>query len=311
MTQKFNYGSMGMEIKYDRHSEEWDEALSDRVKRKTALTWLEETSFDYWRHARMRAVVKPLLDASPNATWLTVGDGRYGNDAIWLKKAGVNKVHASDLSDTLLKISKENGFLDEYSQQNAEALSFSNDEFDFVFCKEAFHHFPRPYKALDELLRVSKTAVVLIEPRDDLIDRAPFSVIFDIIRKIFQRRAAGIGFEPVGNFIYSISERELVKYQLGAHRRYIAFKGLNDSYVKNLEFTRYNRMFDGYFGVKLWFFMKIFLLNILRGLGMIKGGNIIVAILFKHEPDKAVKYSLRQAKYKFVKLPKNPFESSD
>ena len=83
-----------MKIKYDRHSEEWDEALNNTEKRKTALTWLEERSFDYCRHARMRATANPLIESSPKATWLTVGDGRYGNDAIWLMKAGAQNVHA-------------------------------------------------------------------------------------------------------------------------------------------------------------------------------------------------------------------------
>ena len=77
--------------------------------------------------------------------------------------------------------------------------------------------------------------------------------------------------------------------------------------MKDLEFTRRDRLFDGYLSVKLWFFLKLFLLNLFRSLGMIKGGNIIVAIIFKHEPDKELVQSLRQANYKSVKLPENPF----
>ena len=294
-------------VNYDRHSLEWNAAINDPEFKKTADTWINDDTLDNWRHARMRAVVIPLINSFPLSKWLTIGDGRYGNDAIWLKKSGVKTIHASDLSDTLLKISHEKGLLDSFSEQNAENLTFKNESFDFVFCKEAFHHFPRPFVALEEMMRVAKTAVILIEPRDDLIDRGPLSSLFDILRTTFKRRPAGVGFEPVGNFIYSISERELIKYQLGMHRRHIAFKGLNDSYVKNLEFTkRGSKDFKSIF-VKSHFFLKLFLLNHLTKIGAIKGGNIIVAIIFKTKPTKKLMDRLILSKFDVKTLPLNPY----
>lgn len=51
-----------------------------------------------------------------------------------------------------------------YKIENMENLSFKNSSFEFVFIKEAIHHVPRPHKAIYEILRVAKKAVIFIEP---------------------------------------------------------------------------------------------------------------------------------------------------
>ena len=50
----------------------------------------------------------------------------------------------TDISSNLLKEAKDIGYISKYKQENAESLSFQDDEFDYVFCKESYHHFPRP-----------------------------------------------------------------------------------------------------------------------------------------------------------------------
>lgn len=122
----------------------------------------------------MYSLVKPFIDFDSESTWLTVGDGRYGTDGHALMNMGVKNVHCSDISDTSLKIGNAEGFIGDYSAQNAEALEFSDNQFDYVLCKEAFHHFPRPVIALDEMFRVANKAVIVIEPRDVLIDKGHF-----------------------------------------------------------------------------------------------------------------------------------------
>lgn len=66
----------------------------------------------------------------------------------------------------IFKKGKEIGYIYNYSKENLESLSFNNESFDFVLCKESFHHLPRPYIGLYEMLRVSKIGVVLLEPYD-------------------------------------------------------------------------------------------------------------------------------------------------
>lgn len=39
-----------------------------------------------------------------------------------------------------------------------------DDAFDYVLCKDSYHHMPRPMIALYQMLRVARRAVVLIEP---------------------------------------------------------------------------------------------------------------------------------------------------
>jgi ubiquinone/menaquinone biosynthesis C-methylase UbiE len=55
-----------------------------------------------------------------------------------------------------LKIAKDFGFVDEISAENVEKLSFDDNEIDFVLCKESFHHFPRPFMGLCEMLNLRK-----------------------------------------------------------------------------------------------------------------------------------------------------------
>jgi len=50
----------------------------------------------------------------------------------------------------------------EITEGNAEHLSFSNEAFDAVLCSEAFHHFPHPEQALQEMHRVAKTRSLLM-----------------------------------------------------------------------------------------------------------------------------------------------------
>ena len=121
---------MGEQIKYDNHDKEWENALIDEERKRIALTWLEQTStLDRWRHDRIYDCLKPLIEFNTEASWLTVGDGRYGTDANALFRRGATNVISTDISDKLLKIGNEKGFIKDYSAQNAENLTFENDKF--------------------------------------------------------------------------------------------------------------------------------------------------------------------------------------
>jgi ubiquinone/menaquinone biosynthesis C-methylase UbiE len=263
-------------------------------------------SLDAWRHSRMHKPVKGFIEADPNATWLTVGDGRYGTDGNFLLRSGAKSVHCTDLSDALLKIGNGDGFIQSYSEQNAEALDFESDSFDYVFCKEALHHFPRPYIALNEMFRVAKKSVILIEPRDHLLDSAIFGNILTLIRRIFGRRIDQHNFEPVGNYVYSISQREMEKFLLGMHYTCIAFTGVNDAYIPGIESipTLPSSINDR--KVKFSLLLKIWIKNILCRMGVMKSGVIIVA-LFKTSPTEEVRASLGRFNWVIKTLPKTPF----
>ena len=133
-------------ISYELHKAEYQKHFnSDRLS-----SWKSKTTVDFWRHERMYSTISPLIDSFPNANWLTIGDGRYGTDANFILSQGFKDVLATDISDTYLKIALAEGFITKYKNENAENLSFNNNSFDFVLCKEAYHHFPRPMVAFNE-----------------------------------------------------------------------------------------------------------------------------------------------------------------
>jgi len=201
--------------RYESERQNFFATARDRMP--TAESWFDESTADYWRHKR----AYEFLDAFEKKyySWLTVGDGRWGLDAIRIHKKGFSQVLPTDISEGLLSLSRERGYIDAYQVENGEKLSFDDASFDYVFCKEAFHHFPRPYLALYEMLRVAKRGVFLIEPND--ADMPPFS---------------SVKFEPAGNFVFSISRNEARKIALGMGLRQLIFNGINDHYVKGCEF---------------------------------------------------------------------------
>ena len=137
--------------------------------------------------------------------------------------------------------------------ENAEKLNFENQSFDYVFCKEALHHFPRPYVALYEMLRVARKGVFLVEPNDawslgsmsPSVDRQSLFVklrhhflrVLDIARyKLPYIKYNQADWEPSGNYVFALSARELEKIALGSNLPQIVTKGLNDHYIKGCEF---------------------------------------------------------------------------
>ncbi len=295
-----------MKINYDNQHEKWEECIKDKNRNKFSQNWLRRDTLDYWRHQRM---LRPL-DAFilKGETWLTIGDGRYGTEANHLIRKGAN-AHASDLSEQLLKVSKNKGFINEYSKQNAENLQFSDDSFDYVLIKEALHHCPRPWIALHEAFRVCKKGVILIEPNDQLSGK--FNVIkflIFIVKKFLKKKInfKDYNFEEVGNFIFTINLREIEKFMLSMHYRKLAFIKMNDYYIKGVEEINLNPI--NFKGKKKKYFLKLILKlkDFFSNLRLAECSIILVA-LFKEDPSKDTIEKLKINNWNLIKLPKNPF----
>jgi tetratricopeptide (TPR) repeat protein len=124
------------------------------------------STIDSWRHFRMIDFARTL---DPKAKWLTIGDQK-GHDYWMLSELGFEDVTASNLfDDSLFQSSKVNP-IKKYRAFNAEKIDASDCSYDYILCKEALHHMPRPYMALYEMLRVANKAVFVIEPQDPFID---------------------------------------------------------------------------------------------------------------------------------------------
>ena len=101
------------------------------------------------------------------------------------------------------------------------SISFPDSSFDLVLAKETFHHWPRPFIGLYEMIRVSRKYVALIEPYDCLPD-APTPYILE--------NQYHDSYEEVGNYKYQISLREVLKAAWAMGLPGVAAKGFNDPY---------------------------------------------------------------------------------
>jgi len=293
------------EVSYQKHSEFYRDFSSKGDKAATAASWLSPDTVDAFRHIRMYEGLDPLLSHYSSARWLTVGDGRYGRDAKYILEKG-GKVLATDLSEYLLKEAKVSGYISDYQVENAECLSFGDEEYDFVYCKESYHHFPRPMLALYEMLRVAKEGVVLTEPSDPFIGGNPIRIFLQklkaITSKLRGREFPMHSFEAAGNYKYCISRREMEKVALGVNLHCVAFRGNSDFYEPGMEMEKL---------VKKGPLFKKFRQKTGRADLMVKWGltefAILTCILFKKDPSPELEEGLRASGYDVIHLPRNPY----
>tara|TARA_A100001035_G_scaffold82192_1_gene63928 strand:- start:944 stop:1843 length:900 start_codon:yes stop_codon:yes gene_type:complete len=298
-----------MDFFYDKHDKQYKEYKHDKEKSKIAKSWLDQQSLDYWRHNRMLKLIRPLIQK--NEKWLTIGDGRYGSEAAWLKKNGVN-CHSSDMHTNLLEDAHKNGLIDSYSKQNAENLDFEANSFDYVLIKETLHHLPRPWLAIYESFRVCKKGVIIIEPNDPYpysnVLRISFINIKNLLKRFLGKKVYKdeYSFEEVGNFIYTINFRELEKFLLGIHKTDIASTNLNDHHFKNIEFVS----IKGRTIIEKLICMKlktiIFFKDILSNLSLLNF-SIGEVILFKEKPSSEIIDKLKKSNWEYKELPVNPY----
>ena len=300
---------------HERHFDSYAATGGDAAQ---ARTWLRTDTTDYWRHAREYACLEPLLAAFPGASWITIGDGRYGRDAHYLHQHGAQAL-ATDIADTLLKEGKEAGFIEDYQKEDAEALSFGDASFDFAFCKESLHHMPRPMMALYEMLRVTRQGVIFVEPNEDPTLPSMGFAAKRIVKRIMMALGlagslrsidtslvwtAGHSYEESGNYVYGFSSREIEKVAAGLDLPAVAFKGLNDWYVKGVEFETAAE------GAPLFGQVRRQIAaadrRCRRGLSL-STPVLLVACILKTSPSDALKTALAAADYRVVELPRNPY----
>ena len=292
---------------YELHAEAFKEEKNDQEELELYRNWFNNGTVDVWRHMRMLEVLNPFLELNPGAKWLTVGDGRFGTSAIYINQKGGNAL-ATDIRDDLLQVAVDNGMLNEFRKENAEALSFEDNSFHYSFCKEAYHHFPRPYAAIYEMLRVSKEAIVFVEPHDWLPAPIPRRIL-QLVKNGLKRSIGSRiphpdegNYEEIGNYVYNIGEREFQKVALGLALPMVAFKVYHDIYLPGVEAEKMSD--DGPLFKKIK--RQTARHELLCKLGL-SGRNHISAIMFKREPSQEIINNLEQLGHKVIELPKNPY----
>jgi ubiquinone/menaquinone biosynthesis C-methylase UbiE len=295
------------EHSYKQHGEHFAQYTSTGSKAAQAMTWRKTDSVDAWRHQRMYQVIDPILRSQPEAKWLTVGDGRYGCDARYIMDKGCEAL-PTDISGHLLEEAKETGYIDQFKVENAENLSFEDSSFDYVLCKESYHHFPRPMVAYYEMLRVAKHGVVLIEPNDSHIAEGFLKFLFrglrDLAKLILGKSLDRHTYEESGNYVFKISRREIEKVALGLNYKAVAFKGINDMHYPGAEFEKMAE--NGPIQRKIKRFIGV--ANFTCKLGIFDYGSL-AAVIFKAKPQAELCTLLKNAGYELIHLPDNPYIS--
>jgi ubiquinone/menaquinone biosynthesis C-methylase UbiE len=303
-----NRGNGFVEQSYRMHEEHF---MKRQIKKTARPPWQDqgsENTVGAWRHQRFFSAVDPFIQDNPYATWLTVGDGGYGIDAHYIESKGASVI-ASDISTHLLEQAHEAGYISEYARENAEAISLPDNSIDYLFCKHACHHFPRPYIAIHEMLRVARKAVILEEPADPYVCRRwtqlPLTHLRRLVNRLVASRNGKHDYEPVGNYLYKFSEREFEKLALGMGLTTVAFRGINDFYHPALARATITPCS-----------VKGLLEKLLVGAqdGLMYAGLlqpvVLVATLFKSAPTAELRKALRQGRYAIVDLPGNPYVSA-
>jgi len=284
-----------IEASYAVH-ERAEAAEAEELRFPTAVT--APASIDNHRHFRMIGMLAGELAAAyPGSSWLTVGDGHYGSDAIRLARYGV-RVHASSLTAATLAISHHRGWISEFSVQNAERLDLPDSSFDFVLCKEAYHHLPRPAVALYEMLRVARVAVVLIEPNRR--PATPLGFLRTLV-KWATGRAVMAEYEPSGNYIFRLSLPEITEMGRALDLPAVGWRYFNDFYHPG--FSRGPAA-----NATTWaiFRVGIFVQDILCRLRLMPFGGLTCAV-FKTAPEGELEAGLKRRGIRLVWLPRNPY----
>lgn len=264
---------------------------------KLPSRYTRPNSIDNWRHTRMLDLTRPIWESLPGGRWITVGDGRYGSDAAYLHSHGVSVI-ATSLTDERLRYAHEQGHIPAFQAENAEHISLPDNAVDFVLCKEAYHHFPRPPVALYEMLRVARVAVVLIEPLDN-------PKVLDGMKRLLKRLLRGdreMQFEPSGNFLYRLNIRELGKLMTAMGGEELALRGINDFFHARLGSHDAHALNVGSIFTRLGIAVQ----NTLSGLGLL-GYGLGCVVVFKRGAGEATLESLRRAGFKRIDLPRNPY----
>ena len=275
--------------------------MGDPFEVRIMNTWMKDSTLNRWRHDRILGNILPLV--RPGTSILTIGDGRYGTDANYIERHG-GSAHATDIFGDLLEKGKEAGFISSCGIENAEALSFPDNHFDYVLIKEALHHLPRPWLALYEASRVCRVGVILIEPHDDI---SIVGRIKMLIKKIVLFKSTGFFFEQSGNFVYTVSHNELCKFQLGFDRTIVAFKYMYDHYEPGVEFNSIDATDFQSQAFRRRLRWKFFVGELLLRLGL-SNGSLLGCVLFKNDSYTKEVGSLVESGWSKVVLPINPYK---
>jgi ubiquinone/menaquinone biosynthesis C-methylase UbiE len=154
--------------------------MSDRVHGDpTEGLWDHHYTSDplirYLRDRRLHRALSELDERGrlgPKQSVLLVCGG-VGGEGTFLANRGFVDVTVSDLSEKAMELCRRFDGRLKTRVLNAEEMSEVEDgSYDLVFVQDGLHHLPRPVSGFTEMLRVARSAVVVIEPHSGVVARA-------------------------------------------------------------------------------------------------------------------------------------------
>jgi SAM-dependent methyltransferase len=166
------------------------------------------------REGFYRRVVGELLergDVRPDMAVVVVGGGEL--DRSVLASHGFTDVTLTNLDPVQGNV------------EDAEALSYEDERFDFGVVSAALHHCRSPHRALLELYRVSRVGVLALEARDStlmrLANRMGVAEEYELTVVAAEGfRAGGVANSAVPNYVYRWTEREKTIRSAAPERRH-------------------------------------------------------------------------------------------
>lgn len=95
--------------------------------------------------------------------------GGVGGEASYFANQGFGDVTNSDFSKNALEICKRRDGRLKTVQVDAERADLADGSFDIVVVQDGLHHLPRPALGLNEMVRVAKRGVIVLEPHTGLV----------------------------------------------------------------------------------------------------------------------------------------------
>ena len=122
------------------------------------------------------------------------------------------------------------------------------------------------------------------------------------VRSLSGKATPSHQFEESGNYVYTVSRREIEKAALGLGLPSVAFKGINDFYQEGIEREKAqdgNRVFRKVRS-------RIALNDLLCSLGL-KPPVKTCAVILKKKPDELFRRKLNDHGFSVIDLPENPY----
>jgi SAM-dependent methyltransferase len=128
----------------------------------------------YLRDRRMNIALGFLerrLGSDLRSCSVLVSCGGVGGEASYFANQGFTNVTNSDFSENALAVCRQRDSRIKTLQINGEQMDLADNSFDLVLVQDGLHHLPRPALGLNEMARVARRAVVVIEPHAGLVAR--------------------------------------------------------------------------------------------------------------------------------------------